>query len=130
MLENRIITGVVKPHKGNGRKFGYPTANIDVPGDVEEGIYAGLTTVRFSKVKYDNMPSFVFVGKAETLGETDLRLESHIFDIKDEDLYESEISVTLIEKIRNNKKFNSIDELLKQMRLDEIEARKILSENG
>jgi len=126
-MAKNSITGIVKPHKGNGRKFGYPTANIDVSTDVEEGVYAGFTTIKFTKLKYENMPSFIFVGRAETLGETDLRLESHIFDVEDKDLYGAEMTVQLIEKIRDNKRYDSIDELLEQMHKDEIQVRQILS---
>jgi len=129
MKNNRIIKGIVAPHKGNGRKFGYPTANIDVSTDIEEGVYAGFTTLKFNKLKYNNMPSFIFIGKAETLGETDLRLEAHIFDIEDQDLYGAELEVTLVKKIRDNKKFENVEKLLYQIHLDELDARKILAKN-
>ena len=64
-----------------------------------------------------------FVGFPETLNETNKRLETHIFDIKDEDLYGAEIEVVIVEKLRNNLKFDSIDELIEQMQQDEKDAR-------
>ena len=116
------IRGIVHKHKGNGRKFGYPTANIECPTDLEEGVFVGRTTL-----DGEPLPSFVFVGAAEPLGETNKRLESHIFDFEDRYLYGEEITVEILDKIRDNKIFDSVKELLEQMKRDETEARRILA---
>ncbi len=117
------IIGIAKPNKGNGRKFGYPTANIPCPTDLEEGVFIGFSTVKFNEIKYDTMPSIVFIGNPETINEPGKRLETHILDIPDEDLYGAEIIVELTEKIRNNEKFTSIEKLIEQMHEDEKKAR-------
>lgn len=111
-------SGVVKRHKGNGRKFGYPTANIEVAADAEEGVFIGWTTLDGQR-----LPSLVFVGTAETLGETNKRLESYILDFPDRDLYGETIEVELGKKLRDNKKFDSIDALIEQMHQDEKDAK-------
>jgi len=118
-----VISGQSAPHKGNGRKFGYPTANIPCSPDLDEGVFVGFTTVKFSKLKYDTKPSIIFIGNPTTLGETDKRLETHIFDIPDEDLYGAEFTVEIKEKLRDNQKFGSIDALVRQMHKDEEAAR-------
>jgi riboflavin kinase/FMN adenylyltransferase len=117
------VTGIAKPNKGNGRKFGYPTANISCPTDLEEGVFIGFSTIKFNEIKYDTMPSIIFIGNPETLNESGKRLETHILDIPDEDLYGAQVTVELAEKIRINRKFDSIEELIDQMRLDETYAR-------
>ena len=122
-LNQQTISGIVKPHKGNGRKFGYPTANIECPSNLDEGVFVGFTSLNFSEVNYANKPSIIFVGFPETLNETNKRLETHIFDIKDEDLYGAEIEVVIVEKLRNNLKLDSMDELIEQMQQDEKDAR-------
>lgn len=118
------ISGVATPNKGNGRKFGYPTANIACPTDLEEGVFVGFTTLKFNLLKYVSMPSFVFVGNPETLNEPEKRLETHIFDIPDEDLYGAHISVELVKKLRDNQKFESVGDLITQMKIDEVNARR------
>ena len=119
----KIISGIVKPHKGNGRKLGYPTANIECPEELDEGVFVGFTSLKLNTLSYDNLPSIIFVGFPETLNENNKRLETHIFDIKDEDLYDAKIEVTIVKKLRNNLKFDSIDELIEQMQDDEKDAR-------
>ena len=122
-MSNQVIRGIVEPHAGNGRKFGYPTANIPCPTDLDEGVFVGFSTLKFNELKYDTIPSFIFVGAAETLDETDKRLETHMFDIPDIDYYGAEIKVEICEKLRDNKKFETIEALLEQMHKDESEAR-------
>lgn len=112
------VSGVVKPHKGNGRKFGYPTANIAVDSGAEEGVFVGYTTLRGGR-----LPSIIFIGTAETLGETNKRLESYILDFPDEDLYDELIEVEVLDQLRDNQKFDSIDDLIEQMHQDERNAR-------
>jgi len=123
----QTITGIAKPNKGNGRKFGYPTANIACPTNLDEGVFIGFTTIKFTELKYNTMPSIIFIGNPETLNESGKRLETHILDIPDEDLYGAQVTVELAEKIRANKKFDSIDLLIQQMKQDELSARHYFS---
>ena len=112
------ISGVVTPYSGQGRKLGYPTANIPCPEDTPEGVFVGYTHLNGKK-----LPSFIFVGAPETIGETLKRAETHIFDFSDKDLYGETITIEVVKKLRNNQKFDSVDKLLEQMHLDETHAR-------
>lgn len=112
------LHGVVKPFSGNGRKFGYSTANIEVPIDTPEGIFVGWTTLNNKK-----LASVQFIGQPITVGDTIKRAESHIFDFEDRDLYGESIQLIVLEKLRDNIKFDSINELLEQMKKDEQTAR-------
>ncbi len=100
------ITGVVKKGKGRGKELGFPTANILLNRAVPEGVYASIVTI-------DNhsYQAASFVGRAETFGENELRLESYILDFN-RDIYDTEITVKLIEKLRESKKFPSIQSLI------------------
>ncbi|MBI1862541.1 riboflavin kinase [Candidatus Microgenomates bacterium] len=103
--------------KGRGRKLGYPTANIPAPAPLEDGIYVGYTFSDEHK-----LPSLVFVGASITFDETDRKAEIYALDF-DGDLYGKSISVELQKKLRGNKRFESEEALVAQMKRDEQEAR-------
>ena len=129
------FSGIVKKYTGNGTKFGFPTANIVIDDKSLDGLFIGYTEVlstddqkvveAFSGQK---KPSVIFVGAPETLDETNHRLESYILDFPLIDLYDSQIKVEILSKLRDNKKFDSIDELIEQMKKDEIAARTYFNE--
>lgn len=130
------IKGAVIPHKRNGTKFGYPTANIAFEDKSVEGLFVGHTRLLDTdddvvRQAFDgkDLPSIVFIGTAETMRETEHRLESHILDFPLIDLYDSELEITILDKLRDNEKFESIDKLIVQMKQDEQEARKWFGNN-
>lgn len=102
------IRGKVKKGVQRGKGLGFPTANIKVKKDIEEGIYISHTTIE--KVKYF---SLTFIGETA---------ETYILDFN-ANLYNQWISVLLIKKIRGNRKFRSEKELVNQMKKDELVAR-------
>lgn len=109
--------GKVRRHNQRGKKLGFPTANINLHKPIPDGIY-------ISKTKLENRtyPSVTFIGMAKTFGEIRFHVETYILDFN-QNLYGKWITVELLKKIRENKKFNSADELIKQMREDEKIAR-------
>jgi len=113
-----ILQGTVKPFAGNGRKLGYPTANIEISADVAEGLFVG-----YVKLLSKELPAIIFIGAPITLGDNIKRAEAHILDFEDKDLYGESVEFIVISKIRNNKKFDSKEELIKQMQQDEQYAR-------
>lgn len=128
------VKGIVVPNKRNGTKFGYPTANIAFGDRSFDGLFVGYTRLLSTEdarvsdaFSNRDLPSIIFVGEAETLGEHEHRLESHILDFPLIDLYDSEIEVTVAEKLRDNQKFESVEKLIEQMKQDEINARKWFS---
>lgn len=110
--------GKVRKNNQRGTKLGFPTANINLSKQIPEGIYV-------SKIKIDNnfYPALTFIGIAKTFNEKIFQSETYILDFN-RNIYGQWISVKLIKKIRNNKKFKSAAELIKQMKKDEEEARK------
>ena len=113
------LTGVVTKFKGNGRKFGYPTANLAIQTDLKDGVYFGYADLK----DYKNHPSLIFVGTPTTVGDTERRVEVHLLDIPDVDYYGENLSLDARHFHRQNETFNSVDELLEIMRNDEVRAR-------
>lgn len=122
--------GKVVRNKRNGTKFGYPTANIGFEDKTVNGLFVGYTKLNKTEDKRveevfggKNLPSIIFIGAAETVNEIEHRLESYILDFPLIDLYDSVLEVEIIEKLRDNQKFESVEELIKQMKKDEQNAR-------
>jgi len=107
-----------------GRTLGYPTANLQIAEDKllpALGIY--LCEVLLRDEKYYGLLS---IGKRPTFySEGEIIPEVYILNF-DEDIYDSNITLNLIERIRSEKKFDSVDALIKQMDEDKKTALKIL----
>lgn len=115
--ENYMITGeVIHGYKIGSRELGYPTANIKLnfryimPG---EGVY--LTYVYHNEKKYLSLTS---IGTNPTITDNlDIKLEVYIIDFN-KTIYGETLKIEFIEKMRNQIKFNSKEELIKQMDSD------------
>lgn len=112
------LRGIVTKFSGQGRKLGYPTANIEIPNDTAEGLFVGYTVLGAHRY-----PSIIFIGAPITLGETRKRAESWIIDFEDHDLYGETIEIHVAKKLRDNKDFGTKDKLIAQMKKDEAAAR-------
>jgi GxxExxY protein len=99
-----IVSGIVIKGKGKGGRLGFPTANIKLEKNLASGVYSGK--VYFQDKKYQ---AGIFI--KENI------LEAYILDFSG-DLYGAEIKVELGEMIREARKFNSDEELTKQIRED------------
>lgn len=117
--------GVIVKGKGRGAKMGFPTINVRcaIPGiaQVPDGIYAALV-----KVGKRVLPGVGFLGAAKTFGETEKRVEAHIFDFK-KPLSGKKVEILFLKRLRANKKFKTVRDLALQMRKDEILTRKFFS---
>lgn len=122
--EEFSITGKVSHGMKLGRTIDYPTANINLNRQVVplNGVYA--VKVLLKNATWHN--AMANVGSRPTVNGVEPKLEVHIFDF-DDDLYHQEIKVLFIKKIREEKKFSSLQELKEQIKLDEDCAREILA---
>ncbi len=115
------ITGNVVKGDGLGRKLGFPTANIDVSGLAlpPNGVYAVRASVANKTYR-----AVLNIGKRPTLRSPNpqLRVESHLVDFAG-DLYGQELEVTFVERLRDEKKFGSLEELRDQIGKDIREAQ-------
>jgi riboflavin kinase / FMN adenylyltransferase len=127
MLSNFMrFKGIVLRGKGRGKDLGFPTANVEGPEEIEDGLYVGYASITPPSVPphqgEGRKPALIFVGAAETFGETKRNAEVYILDFS-EDLYGQKIDVEILKKIRENKKFDSKEELIAQMNEDVKVAR-------
>ncbi len=108
-----------------GRSIGYPTANIDVKENYKlipsDGVYAVKVCNKYRK--FDGMLN---IGQKPTIGGENKTIEVNIFDFN-QDIYNSEISIEFIDHIRNEVKFESVDDLKHQLKEDEKAVRNRLS---
>ncbi|HRO13538.1 MAG TPA: bifunctional riboflavin kinase/FAD synthetase [Paracoccus sp. (in: a-proteobacteria)] len=121
------IEGPVLHGAKRGRELGYPTANMAVEGLMlpRLGVYAVLADVLTGPHRgaYRGVAS---LGVRPMFGQNAPNLETCLFDFKG-DLYGETLSVALVEYLRPEARFDSLDALVAQMRADEAEARRILS---
>jgi riboflavin kinase/FMN adenylyltransferase len=119
------VRGIVARGKGLGRKIGYPTANLEVVKEKlvpAKGIYAVRARLRESV--HD---AICYIGESPTVSEGGkLSLEVHIFGMEKEIVGE-ELEVFFLERIREERKFPSLEELVKQIGEDIKEAQQILA---
>jgi riboflavin kinase/FMN adenylyltransferase len=111
-----VLAGTVMRGDALGTKIGFPTANLDVRGRMvpPHGVYAVHAYVDGRKHR-----AVVNIGVRPTVqsGALELRVEAHLLDFSG-NLYDSEIALTFVGKLRDEQKFGSIDELRGQIGRD------------
>lgn len=118
-MERILIEGVVEHGRRLGRELGFPTANLAVPETVTaaDGVYRSLAEV--GGRTYDAMSN---LGSNPSVGGTERRLETHIFDFEGL-LYGRLLRVELLEKIRDERKFDTVEDLRMQIEKDKAYIR-------
>ena len=108
-----------------GRTLGFPTANLELlknkPFLLAHGVYA--VKAEINHVVYNGMAN---AGIRPTIDGTTMTIEVHLFDFSD-DLYGKTLVVYFIDRIRDEKKFKDLDELVQQIHEDKTEALRLLS---
>ena len=110
------ISGKVVHGEKRGRKIGFPTANIHMRHNRPplKGVFA---------VKFQNHFGVANLGIRPSIkGEKKLQLEVHLLNFSS-DLYGQHVSVIFLKKLRDEKKFKSLEELKEQIKLDVIKAK-------
>ena len=121
------IEGPVIGGEQRGRQLGYPTANMSIDGlhPPAFGVYAVLVDVLEGphEGSYHGVAS---MGVRPMFGENRPNLETFVFDFSG-DLYGTQLSVGLVEHLRPEEKFDSLEALITQMDADSVKARAILA---
>lgn len=117
------VTGKVVSGHRRGREIGFPTANILSETEVlpADGIYATLFFLGERRLF-----SVSSIGFNPTFGAGPRTVETHIFNF-DDDIYGESVKVAFVKKLRDEKKFSSVEELVNQIREDAACARTILN---
>jgi riboflavin kinase/FMN adenylyltransferase len=104
---------------GRGRKFGYPTANIQFTQELLPlpGVY--VVEAEVARGRYRAVAN---VGFNPTFGENSLGVEVHLLDF-DSDLYGQDVSVYFRDRVRDERKFKTVEELVRQIEKDVQYAR-------
>ena len=110
--------GKVVKGKGLGRTIGWPTANLEVDGRKflpRLGVYAALVWINKSQV---SLPAVMNLGPQPTIDpESPSAVEVHLLNM-DINLENSELLIEPVKRLRSQKRFNGLDELSSQIKLD------------
>lgn len=118
-LEGPVVRGF-----GRGRGLGYPTANVEfdksfvLPGS---GVYAIFALCKGSL--YGGMMN---IGMSPTFGDAEYRAEAYLFDFSGESLYGHALRIYFVERIREERRFATTEDLMRRINLDEKLVRAIV----
>lgn len=116
MLKGKIIHG-----KQIGRTLGFPTINLDYDKKYilpKGGVYFSI--VEYENIKYRGISN---IGYNPTVHGGKLSVETHILNF-DKDIYDKDVKIYFIKKIRDEKKFDNLDGLILQLQKDKQFASK------
>lgn len=119
-LQGRVVSGA---HRG-GPLLGFPTFNLEVDSNQAlppDGVYATWTYIDGKAY-----PSMTNIGLRPTFGENERTIETYILDYQG-NLYERQLKIALVERLRDEKRFDSPEELKKQIAEDIKRGRTILA---
>jgi len=118
------ICGRVAHGDKRGRTIGFPTMNIDLHRRVSP--LRGVFAVRVGGLAADPLPGVANIGTRPTVsGDARYLLEVHLFDFNRQ-VYGEHVQVTFVQRIRDEKKFDSFDQLKLQIQADAGQAREAL----
>jgi riboflavin kinase/FMN adenylyltransferase len=116
------VHGTVLRGHARGRQIGFPTANLALASDadrLEPGVYAGWALGLPAAINVGVRPTFEVAAPAN--------IEVHIIGF-DGDLYGRELAVDLTARIRDERRFPSVDALVEQLRQDVAAARDLMGQ--
>lgn len=117
------LAGLVVHGQGRGRALGFPTANLRIePHQLlpDTGIYAGYLCVDGRQ-----LPAAISVGYNVVFGGREIVAEAHVLDF-DEDLYDKEVTLEFVGRVREERNFDGVDALIEEMHRDVAAVRDIL----
>jgi riboflavin kinase/FMN adenylyltransferase len=121
---NYFLTGTVIKGKQIGKQIGFPTANIDIKESYKLIPKNGSYIV---KSNIDNTPFFgmMNIGTNPTFNGTKQSIEVHFFNFN-QDLYSKKLKIELLERLRDERKFESLEYLQSQLKIDKENALELI----
>lgn len=130
-LANRLlgypytVIGTVIHGDHLGSKLGFPTANVAID-PTEKLLPPNGVYVATIEVEHSTYPAMVNIGTRPTFNGNNLRLEAHLLNTT-QNLYGKELIIKIHDRLREEKKFSSIEELISQLHQDKAKAQAILA---
>nr|WP_194720080.1 bifunctional riboflavin kinase/FAD synthetase [Cellulosimicrobium arenosum] len=131
------VRGTVVHGDARGRDLGFPTANLgDITGMVPaDGVYAGwLSRPQLLAADPDHadlrLPAAISIGTNPTFDGHERRVEAYVLDRTDLDLYDEDVVLELVDRLRPTLRFDGIEPLVAQMHDDVARARAVLAADG
>jgi riboflavin kinase/FMN adenylyltransferase len=122
-----VVRGVVVRGDQRGRELGFPTANVptrQMTAAPADGVYAGWLRRLDTGERY---PAAISVGTNPTFdGERERRVESYVLDRDDLELYDVDVEVSFVDRIRGMVRFDDVESLVETMHDDVRRAHEIL----
>jgi riboflavin kinase/FMN adenylyltransferase len=119
------LNGQVVSGDRRGRVLGFPTANLELKPEQalpSDGVYATI-----AHVGHELMPSVTNIGVRPTFGGSERLVETCLLDYQGE-LFGQKLTIDLVDKLRDERRFDTVEELKAQIERDVEQARQILSE--
>ena len=120
-----MLTGTIGKGKGLGKEFGFPTANLHIEEEYKlipkTGVYVVKSTLEGKE--YFGMMN---IGFNPTVDGTTKSIEVNFFDF-DGDLYGRKVQVNILHRIRDEHKFNSVEELKQQLQKDKVRSLELIA---
>lgn len=126
LTRNYFLVGQVVNGDKRGRKLGFPTANLKPTVNYvipKSGVYA-----TYVYINEEQLIGVVHLGTRPTFDKDEFTIEVHIFDFAG-DIYQQEIEVEFVERLRDELSFANQKDLINQIKLDITRAKNILLEN-
>lgn len=118
-----FFSGKVVKGKQLGRTIGFPTANIQIDEEYKlipkNGVYIVKSSID-KKIHFGMMN----IGTRPTVDGKNLTIEVYFFDFE-RDIYDTSVTVTILDRIRDEKKFDSFEDLKEQLKKDRIKVMEI-----
>ncbi|ADY29593.1 MULTISPECIES: bifunctional riboflavin kinase/FAD synthetase [Cellulophaga] len=122
---NYMLTGIVTKGKGLGRQLNFPTANIYIKEEYKLIPKNGVYVVK-AKLNNSTVFGMMNIGYNPTVNGTEKTIEVNFFNFND-DLYGKKIQVDILERIRDEVKFDSINDLKVQLTKDQETATSLIA---
>ncbi len=122
-----FLRGVVVHGKQRGRELGFPTANLTISDNVavpSDGIYAALVQTRQGGAL---VPAMVYVGTNPTFDDHARVIEANLINF-DADLYDSDLTVLFVDRVRGDQRFGSAQTLVEQIHRDQEVTVRVLGD--